>query len=254
MKALLKFLLYKPMLNAMFFLIWLMPNNNIGLAIIILTLAIRLLIYPLSLKSFKAQKELQELQPKLEEIKEKFKDDKKLQAEKTMEFYRENKISPFGSCLYAIVQIPILLILYYVFRNGLDASRFVYLYSFVPKPEAFNTIFLGMELTKPSIYLAIVAGISQYIQTRQLMPKIAKTPDTGKKKDASDQFQQTLNSQMTYVMPAMTLVIALGLPSALSLYWSVTSIFSIVQQALFLSKWKKSPNKVTVSIRNNNGK
>lgn len=238
-KYLIKIILYQPLLNALIFLVWLIPGNNVGIAIIILTLILRLVLLPSSAKAVVAQKQMQELQPELEKIKEKYKDDKQGQAKATMEFYRQNKVNPFGSCLPLLIQFPILIVLYYVFRYGLDTSHFDLLYSFTPRPLAMNNIFLGINLTQPSIYLAIVAGLFQFWQSKQMMPpKIAQASKESatRKNDITGQFQKMLSSQFTYVMPIFTVMIAMSLPAALALYWAVTSAFSVFQQWWILKR------------------
>ena len=162
-----------------------------------------------------------------------------------MEFYQANKINPFGSCLPVLIQLPILMILYYVFRSGLNTDRFEeLLYSFTPHPETINTIFLGIDLSQPSIYLAIIAGILQFFQTKQMMPK----DDKKKKSDKENPMQSMLSKQMMFMMPILTIIISLKLPAALPLYWAITTIFMIIQQQIIL-KDKDNKAGVTVTIK-----
>lgn len=225
-KAILKVLLYKPLFNALIFLVWLIPGHSVGWAIIILTVIVRLLLLPSSLKATVAQKRLLALQPKLEEIKQKYKDDKTAQTRAIMAFYKENKINPLGSCLPLLIQFPILIILYYVFIHGLDTSRFDLLYSWMPHPAYMNAKFLGIDLAKPDRWiLPIAAGVFQFVQAKQMTPA-KKTSD----------MQGALQSQMLYLMPVFTILIATKLPAALPLYWIVTTLFAIFQQWIVLRK------------------
>lgn len=244
MKAFIKTILYQPLFNFLILLVWLIPGHNVALAIIILTLIIRLILLPSSNKATEAQKKIQAAQPELDKIKEKYKNDQQAQAKATMEFYQANKINPLSSCLPLLIQFPILIVLYYVFRYGLDTSHFNLIYSFIPKPDLMNTNFFGINITQPNIYLAILTGLAQFWQSKQLMPK----KSVMKVDDKSGQFQKILTSQMTYIMPVFTVFIAMALPAALSLYWTVTSLFSVAQQHYVLNRPTK-PEKVKITVR-----
>lgn len=221
-KYFLKLILYQPLFNALIFLIWLIPGHSVAFAIIVLTIIIRLILVPSSLKASRAQVRMRNLQPEIQKIQAKYKDDKQKQSQALMEFYKTNKINPLGSCLPLLIQFPILIVLYYVFINGLDTSHFDLLYSSVPRPEFINTMFFGLDLAKPDRWiLPVIAGALQYFQTRQLMPPAQKgTQDT----------QAMISKQMMYLMPLFTVIIAGKLPAALPLYWIITTIFGIAQQ------------------------
>ena len=170
-----------------------------------------------------------------------------------MEFYRQNKINPFGSCLPMLIQMPVLIILYYVFRSGLDTNHFYLLYSSTPRPEGLNTYFLGTNLAISSIYFAVVAGILQFVQTKMLTPKTAANKNkTNNTNGATDQIQKVFTNQFVYLMPFFTIFIAMTLPAALSLYWIITSLFSIIQQAWIFKFNKNNPPQISVSIRTKN--
>ena len=224
-KSFLKTILYKPLFNALIFLVWLVPGHNVGWAIIILTTIIRLILLPSSLSAARQQKKMRDLQPEIAELQSKYKDDKQKQAQVLMEFYKKNKVNPLGSCLPLLVQLPILIILYYVFQAGLSTQRFDLLYGFIPRPEFIKTVFLGIDLAKPNIWiLPVIAGALQFIQTRQIMPP------TPKKAGDKPDMQAMVSKQMLYLMPIFTIFIAGRLPAALPLYWIITNIFTIGQQ------------------------
>src|SRR4030042_2639385 len=156
-------ILYKPLFNALVLLYQYLPGKDFGIAVIALTLVIRLILYPLMAKSIKSQKVLTELQPKIKEIQEKYKNDKEKQARETMALYQKEKINPFGGCLPLIIQLPILIALYRVFWKGLQPEAMEKLYSFVPNPGIIDPTFLGfLNLADPNFIEAIVAGIAQY--------------------------------------------------------------------------------------------
>jgi YidC/Oxa1 family membrane protein insertase len=209
--------------NALIFLVWLIPGHNVAWAIIILTIIIRLILLPSSLKAARAQIKLRDLQPELAKIQAENKDDRTKQSQAMMEFYKKHKVSPWGSCLPLLIQFPILIILYYVFINGLGTQRFDLLYSFVPRPEAVNTIWLGIDLAKPDRWvLPIITGALQFFQGWQMTPK--------KKKGEKADMASAMSRQMLYLMPVFTIIIAMRLPAALPLYWAITTLFGIGQQ------------------------
>lgn len=221
-------ILTKPLFNILIWFYNVVPGHDLGLAIIALTLLIRLVLVPSFQKSLRSQKELQQLQPKLNEIREKHKNDKEAQTKAIMEFYKEHKVNPFSSCLPLLIQLPILLALYRVFFKGLDGQVGSELYSFVADPGKINTVFLGLvELTRPNFLFAFLAGALQFIQSKMIAPKTQSTPD----KTAA-----MMNIQFTYFMPILTIFIAMKLPAGLSLYWAVTTLFAIGQQYYIIKK------------------
>lgn len=223
--------LYIPLFNLLVLLYNYIPGKDFGLAIILLTLIIRIAIYPLSMKALNSQKTLQGLQPKVQEIQKKYKDNKEQAMKETLELYKKEKINPLSGLFLAIVQLPILIALYTVFWKGLNPEEFKILYEFIPKPEHINPVFLGMaDLSKPNLVLAFLAGILQFFQTKMLTPK------AGAKNAKEPEFSRMMQKQMLYFFPAMTVVILLSLPSALGLYWTISGIFSIIQQYLTLKK------------------
>ncbi|MCJ7829521.1 YidC/Oxa1 family membrane protein insertase, partial [Patescibacteria group bacterium] len=125
-------ILYKPLFNALVLLYQYLPGHDFGIAVIILTIIIRLILYPLMVQSIRSQKVVSELQPKIQEIQLKYKNDKEKLAKATMELYQKEKINPFGGCLPLLIQLPILIALYQVFWKGLQPGAMVNLYNFVP--------------------------------------------------------------------------------------------------------------------------
>ena len=154
-------ILYKPLFNGLVFLYNNLPGHDFGVAIIVLTILIRLLFYPLFQKSMKAQKEMAELQPKIKEVQTKYKNDKEKQARALMELYKEHKVNPMGGCLPLIIQIPILFAFFQVLRTWLDPARLNGLYGFIKNPGIINSMFLGaVNLANPNVILAFLTGIT----------------------------------------------------------------------------------------------
>lgn len=210
--------------------------GDFGVAIIIVTVLVRLVLVPLSVKSIKSQKAMQQMQPKMDEIKNEHKDNKEEQTKALMAFYKENKINPLSSCLPMLIQLPIIFALYRVFREGLSEHSFEYLYSFVKRPDVIDSYFVGfINMSESNVALAVLAGGLQFVQAKMLMPKMKKNK---KGKGMMGDISGMMSKQMTYFMPVMTVFIAMSLPSGLALYWVATTIFTIGQQYLII----KSPD------------
>jgi len=185
--------LYQPLFNALILLYKYLPGHDFGIAVIILTIVIRLILYPLMVQSIKSQKVLSELQPKIQEIQSKYKNDKEKQARATMELYQKEKINPFGGCLPLLVQLPILFALYKVFWKGFQPEAMDMLYSFVPHQGAIDPTFLGIiNLGEVSLVLAVLAGITQFFQTKMVTPK---TPKSKKEEGQMAQFSGMMQNR-----------------------------------------------------------
>ncbi|MDO8663333.1 MAG: YidC/Oxa1 family membrane protein insertase [Candidatus Wildermuthbacteria bacterium] len=238
MSSLLNFfnlILYQPLFNALILLYQYLPGRDFGVAIIVLTAAIRTILYPSMVQSLKSQKTMSELQPRLKEIQQKFKDDKERQAKETMEMYKKEKINPLGGCLPLLIQLPILIALYQVFWKGFEVNEMANLYSFVPHPAQISPTFLGIiNLAAPSIVLAILAGITQFFQAWHQNKYGMQKPKTGAEK--TDQFSSMMQKQMIYFFPFFTFFILWKMPSAIGIYWITTNLFSIFQQYLVFRK------------------
>ena len=213
-------ILYRPIFNLLAFLYDIVPGNDLGVAIIILTLLIKFVFLPLSLKVVRSQKEMQVIQPKLKELQERHKNNKQALAQATMELYKEHNVNPLSGCFPLLVQLPILIAVYRVLVNGLHPEMFNLLYNFIPAPEQINQIAFGfLDLSVKNPILAIVSGVFQFVQMRR------STQASG---GGTDQAAM-MSKQMAYFMPIMITVIAWNLPAGLVLYWTVNTVFSIFE-------------------------
>jgi len=231
-----KVILYEPFLNLLVFFYNVIPGHDLGVSIVFLTLSIKLLLLPLSMKAVKGQKELKELQPKLDEIKKKYAKDKEKQTKATMNLYKENKVNPFSSCLPLLIQLPILIAVFQVFRTGLtDANLPVY--SFIHNPGALNTLGFGfLVLSAPNIFLAVITGVAQYIQA-SMLSGVSPLKSVAKKEGAKDEsMMTTMNKQMKFMMPVMTIIIGSTLPSGLMIYWLIGIVFTILEQKIIFKR------------------
>ncbi len=239
-------ILYQPLFNILIVFYQYLPGHDFGIAVIALTLFVRIILYPVMMHSIKSQKKIQDIQPKIQEIQEKYKDDKEKQAKAVMEVYKESKVNPFGGCLPLLLQLPILIALYRVFWNSFQIDPTL-VYSFIPPPEALNPLFLGIiDLSRPNIIFAILAGIGQYFQAKTSFAKVPKRKKKGE--NQMSQFSGMMQKQMLYFFPAFTFFILLRLPAALGLYWMINILFSIFQQhSIYKSdKPKEEPNHGTI--------
>lgn len=231
--------LYRPLFNSLILIYNYLPWQDFGLAVIGLTIIIRFALYPLSVKAFKSQRVMQQLQPKIQDLQRQYKDDKERQTKEMLNLYKEAKVNPFSGLFLVLIQLPILIALYEVFRHGLTAKELNNLYPFISNPGSLNYMFLGLVNMAQSnnIIMAVLAGVFQFFQTKMLMPASnASRGNTGKPAAPKADIATLMQKQMLYVLPIVTGVIMYNLPSALSLYLIATSIFSIVQQYFIIKK------------------
>lgn len=174
-------------------------SHNYGLAILLLTVAIRIVLFPLTWKQARALQEMKFLQPKLKELQEKYKDKPQEYQKRVIDLYREHRINPLSGCWPYLVQLPIILALFNALRNyEYPAERFLWLTSGMGKPDPFYI-------------LPTLAGVFTFVQGRVL---------------ASDPSQNTMN----YVLPVVIAIMSAGFPAGVTLYWAATSVLSILEQ------------------------
>ncbi|HYE59757.1 MAG TPA: YidC/Oxa1 family membrane protein insertase [Candidatus Kapabacteria bacterium] len=238
MRELFQVILYQPMFNGFVGLYHLIPD--VGVVILLLTIIIKAILYPLTSSSIKSQKSLADLQPKLEELKKKYKDNQQMMAQETMKLYKENKVNPLGSCLPILIQLPVFIALYWVLQAGLTSDNFSQLYPFIPTPEHINTKSLGiMDLKNPNPLLALFAGLAQYWQARMMIRK--QPPKAAGEGGKDESMMAMMNKQMLYFMPVMTFLIGFQLPGGLSLYWFFSTVLTALQQKVLFKKDDNTP-------------
>lgn len=230
---------YAPLYNLMIWLIDVVPNHDVGIALILLTLIVSVLLYSISKRSIKTQLALKEIEPELAKIREL--PSKEEQAKQTMALYKKHKVNPFSMILLILIQFPILIALYYVFYQGLPVIHTDVLYSYIKIPETVNMMFLGVvDLTKKNIVLAGIAAVTQYVQAAIMAAYNKPKPLVeGQKRTMQEEFTNSMQTQMKYFLPVMIGFISLGLPAALPLYWSVRNIFTSLQE-LYVRRSKKA--------------
>jgi len=243
--------LYKPLFNVLMLFYIYIPGNDLGIAIIALTLLIRIILFPSYAKTLRSQQDMKRIQPKIDEIKAQYKDDKTRQSQELMKVYQEHKVNPMGSCLPLLIQLPILYALYRVFSFGLNNESLAHLYAWFPRvPETINTVFLSftgvewlkIDLAASNIYLAVAAGLVQLAQS-WLVTKSQGMPQGGG-------MASMIGKQMMYFFPIFTVFIAMSLPAALALYWVATTFFTVIQQLIVMKSLAKEEVKKHESENN----
>lgn len=239
--------LYQPLYNALVVLYNLIPGGGLGLAIILVTIIVKGALMPLTYKSMRAQKELQEIQPKVKEIREKYKDNQEELAKQLMGVYKQHNVNPFASCLPMIAQLIVFIALYQVLGAGIETVDPEKLYSFVANPGTMTHMFLGIDLAHISIPLTIIAAIASFFQARQMVsrrpPKAARQSAEGDKAMDED-MAATMNKTTMFMLPVMTLIIGLTtVPAGLILYMLVSTIVTFIMYQFFLGKPVQTPEK-----------
>jgi YidC/Oxa1 family membrane protein insertase len=219
---------YQPIYNILIGLIGLSPNLSLSFGIILLTIIIRLALYMPNQKALLAQKRMAEVQPKLNEIRTKHKDNQQKMAEETMKIWKDHKVNPVSSCLPILIQFPILIALFYVIQDGLNPDKTWLLYSFLDQVNLsqIDTNFLNiLELTtKNVIVLPLIVGALQFIQMKLAMSKNVKKDQIANDPNAMAQ------NMMLYMMPAMIAVFTASMPAGIGLYWGTSTFLGIIQQ------------------------
>lgn len=226
MGAIFNTILHQPLLNALVFLYKTIAFQDLGVAIILLTIVVRGILYPLFYHSFKNQTVMQRIQPEIQKIQHEHKDNREKQAVALMELYKVHKVNPFSSFLLILVQLPILIVLYRLFLQGLSPESFNNLYSFISPPAEIHNSFLGLiDLKSQSILIVVLAAILQFFQGKLASPK-------AKGQNGEESPAAKVGRSMIFVGPILTVLILSRLPSAVGLYWFTSSAFSIFQQLL----------------------
>jgi YidC/Oxa1 family membrane protein insertase len=234
MQALWNTIFYEPIYNGLIFIINNVTFGDVGFAIILITVVVKLVLFPLTKKSIKSQILMKKVEPELKRIKKDF-PDKQEQAKKTFELYKKYNVNPFSGCLVVLLQLPVIFALYYVFYKGLALDTGP-LYSFIQNPLTMHTNFLGFfDLHGKSIILALVAGVSQFVQgylATPMKPKVevVKAIETPEPKTFQEQLSDSMQLNIKYILPIFIAFIAYSISAAVALYWITSNIFTIAQE------------------------
>jgi YidC/Oxa1 family membrane protein insertase len=230
---------YNPIYNVLVALVAYIPGGDVGVAVILMTLIIQLVLLPFSLSAARAQIAMKILEPKMKELKEKHKGDKDQEALAMLELYRAEKINPFASILTIFVQLPVMLALYLVFRReAFPALNHALLYSFTPIPHTISLQFLGLfDIASKSLIIAALAGLAQYV-----LALMTPLPSAGSSGQAD--FSRVLAFQMKYFFPLLIAVIAYTASAAIGIYFLTLNIARALQQWYILRTYGRPPQQL----------
>ncbi len=225
-------LLYQPIFNLLIAIYNTIAFHDFGFALVILTVGIRLIFTPLSIKTTLSQRALNKLQPKIKELNEKHKNDRTALSQATMALYKEHKVNPLSGCLPLLIQLPVLIALYQALNGVFKAENFSLLYSFVENPGMIKEIAFGfINIAHKSPVLAVTAGVLQWVQARQ---SIANQGNSMNK----DAMASAMNKQMLYFFPIMVIIISWNLPTGIVIYWITATLFSLAEQLYIGYKYR----------------
>ncbi len=261
-------IIVKPIFNALMLLYSIIPGGDFGVAIILFTIFIRVLIYPLVRKQLHQTKLMRKLQPELAKIKKAANGNRQLEATMQMELYKKNGVSPFQSIFVLLIQLPIFIGLYHVIQvitlHRDEVVKLAYgpiqqlepIKKIIENPDNFNHTMLGfIDLTKTAfsngqinvvlLVLALISAVTQYIMSKQTLPSsdkpkkrfrdIMKEAAEGKQSDAQE-MSAAIMTNMVKIMPIMMFFIMVNLPGALALYYTVSNLVATAQQHYLLNK------------------
>jgi YidC/Oxa1 family membrane protein insertase len=220
---------YEPIYNLLVAILNIAPLHDVGIAIVGVTLIVKLILLPINISSLRMQHVMKKLEPEMSKIKEIQKKNPQEGTRLTMELYKKEKVNPFASLLGFIIQLPVIIALYFVCSRGLqyDASS---LYSFITFPDTLHTYAFGLfDVTKRNIIIAILAGISSYVLARRQTSTMATEKKHPKDETFQDQFMKSMRLQILYVLPIIIVFTAAVFPSAIGLYWIVSNVINYGQ-------------------------
>ena len=225
-------LIYDPLYNGLVYLVGLLPTHDVGIAVIILTIVVRIVLYPLSRRAVETQMAMKKIAPDVEKIKDKYKDKREEQAKAIFALYKEKGVHPFASFGLLLAQLPILFALYWIFAGGgLPAIRPELLYTFVPEPLLVNMEFLGfLDMSGHSLVLGVIAALTQFVYTRLSMGPREKTPPRDGAPSFSGELARSFDLQARYFLPATFIIISYFVPNAAMLYLIASNTFMVGQE------------------------
>lgn len=224
--------LYDPLYNALIFLVGVVPAHDVGIAVIVLTILVRIVLFPLAKRAVETQMAMKSVAPEIEVLKKKYKDDREQQSRAIFALYKERGIHPFAGIGLVLLQFPILIALYWVFSHGgLPEIHTDTLYGFVVAPDTVNMLFLGLiPMNGHSIILAFTAGLSQLLYARLSMGPAQTADPSPVESTLSGEMAKSFDMQARYILPVFIGVIGYTVVAAAPLYWTASNIFMIAQE------------------------
>lgn len=242
--------IFKPLYNGLVLIMDWVPFVDVGIAVIIFTVVVRLILFPLSKNALLTQIRMKSIEPEANKIKAQYANDKQAQAMKIMELYKSKNIKPFSGILLLIIQLPILLALISVFYKIIPSIQPDLLYSFVHVPAASPTL-LGLSLMQPSLILSLITAVIQFLQlhfsvaTRQQKAMASDMAKNGGAIDSASKFANSMNTQMKFMLPVLAFVSTYWLiparfpqaASIIAIYWSVSALFTLGQELVIRKRY-----------------
>ena len=241
-------IIFQPLYNGLVALLNI-PGIDVGMAVILFTVIVRLILYPISKSALLTQVRMKDVEPELNKIKEDYKDNRQLQSQKMMALYKEKNIKPFSGVLLLIIQLPILFALISVFYKIVPAVQPEFLYGFIHLPVSNISLF-GISLIGKSLILSILTGVIQYLQLHYSLAshqiRLAEKKG-GKPTGGSADMMSSMNTNMKYFMPILAFVSVYWLiparypqaASIIAIYWSVSTLFTLGQELYIRKKLLK---------------
>ncbi len=242
-------IIYVPLYNGLVFLIGILPSwAGVGFAIILFTIIVKFILYPLSKSTLKTQLKMKVIEPKMKAIREKHKGDNQAMSMATLQMYKEEGVNPFVSffsLFLILIQLPILFALYRIFYlGGLPNVHTDLLYSFVTVPSVVSMSFLGINIAGKSLILALGAGAAQFFQMRysfaQNGPVAPTAPGAAPDMAATMASMQT---QMKYIFPIMMVIIGYTVNAGIAIYLITSSLFMLAQEIIMRRGLAKNSQK-----------
>jgi len=233
--------LYVPIYNLLIYLVGALPNGDGGLAVIALTLIVKVVTLPLTVAAIKTQKAMKAIEPEFKILKEKYKDDKEKQAKEMFALYKKYNVKPFASFLAILIQIPVLIALFWVFQNeSLMQVDLPLLYSFVPVPEVISVLFLGiLPIGGSGIILAVIAAATQYAHATVAIPVPPKNTSSTPA-SMQEEFGRAMALQARFMLPLIIGFVAFS-SGAIALYFIASNLFTLLQEILITRKMRNAP-------------
>jgi len=232
---------YEPLYNTLILILSLGTWVDVGIAVIVLTVLVKSLLFPVSLKAARQQQLMRQIEGPMKEIREKYKNNKEAQGRKLLELYKEKGVNPFTSIGLILIQLPIIIGLYLVFaRGGLPDVHTEFLYTWVHAPENIRMLFVGLiDMAGKSLPLAVLAGVTQYFQAKLSLPALEPRKDNA---SFQDDFARSMQINMKYMFPFMIAGFAYMFNAAVALYWITSNIFAIGQEIMVKKQLAQSQN------------
>lgn len=230
--------IFQPLYNGLIFVFDAIPWIDAGFTVILFTIIVRLILFPLSKKATITQLRMKEIEPQLNELRRTV-TDKQQQAVMVMDLYKKNNVNPFSSIFLLFIQLPIIWALYSIFMNsGLPEVQTSLLYSFITVPEIKMTFLNLFDIAKPSIVLALCASIAQYFQLHYSLSAISNNnQSTG---NPSLDMTQNMMKNMKFIFPIIVFAVSYKASAVIAIYWTISSLFTLGQELVLRKHLKEN--------------